>query len=274
MSISINSNVLANSIARNLNDNAAQLQKVSAQISSGKRILTAADDPAGVGILSSLKVQSSSYDAVLKNLKSGQSVLEVSDSALKSQQTTLQEMKDLATQAASSLLSTGQRAALQNSFVELQKQLDDTTKAATLFGTNLVSSTAATATLQVGINSGDTRTLATAKSDAVTLGVDAATIDLTDTTKAAAAMTAIDAAANTVSTNQSIIGTQMAGLVKTTDNVKTTQLALAGAISKIEDADIASLSSQLSSLQAKQQLQSSALGIVNAFPNYLLSLVR
>ena len=272
--LSINSNTLATSIARNLNDNASQLQKVAAQISTGKRILTAADDPAGVGILSSLKVQNSSYDAVLKNLKSGESVLEVSDAALSSQQKTLQEMKDLATQASSSLLSTGQRAALQNSFVELQKQLDSTSKNATLFGTNLIGSAAATATLQVGINSGDTRTLSIAKSDSTTLAVNTAAIDLTDITKAAAAMTAIDAAADTVSTNQSIIGTQMSGLTKSADNVKTTQQSLATSISKIEDADVAALSSQLSSLQAKQQLMSATLGITNQMPSYLLSLIR
>lgn len=272
--LSINSNTLASSIARNLNDNAAQLQKVSAQISSGKRILTAADDPAGMGILSSLKVQASSYDAVLKNISSGQSVLEVSDAALSSQQSTLQQMKDLATQASSTTLSAGQRAALQSSFAELQKQLDDTAKNATLFGVNLIGSAAASATLQVGINAGDTRTLATAKSDSTTLAVDTGTVDLTTAAKASAAMTAIDTASATVSTNQSIIGTQMTGLSKTSDNVKTTQNALANSISKIEDADVAALSSQLASLQSKQQLMSSSLGIVNQFPQYLLSLVR
>jgi flagellin len=272
--LSINSNNLATSIARNLNDNATMLQKVSSQISSGKRIQSAADDPAGIGILSSLKMQSSSYDAVLKNLSSGTSVLEVSDAALKSQQTTLQQMKDLATQAASSTLSAGQRSALQSSFAELQGQLTDTAKNATLFGVNLIGAAAATATLQTGINSGDTRTLATAQSDAATLAVDTGDIDLSDPTAAAAAMTAIDAASNTVSTNQSIIGTQMTGLSKTADNVKTTQQSLANSISKIEDADVPALSSQLSSLQAKQQLMSATLGIVNQFPQYLLSLVR
>lgn len=272
--LSINSNTLASSIARNLNDNATQLQKVAAQISSGKRIQSAADDPAGIGILSSLKIQNSSYDAVLKNITSGKSVLEVSDAALSSQQTTLQAMKDLATQAASSTLSVGQRAALQSSFTELQTQLTDTAKNATLFGVNLIGAAAATATLQTGINAGDTRTLATAKSDAATLLVDSATIDLSTVAKASAAMTAIDAAANTVSTNQSVIGTQMTGLNSTESNVKTTQQALSNSISKIEDADIAALSSQLASLQSKQQLMSSTLGITNQFPQYLLSLIR
>ena len=274
MSLSINSNNLASYIARNLNDNATQLQQIAAQISSGKRIQSAADDPAGIGILSTLKVQQSSYNAVLKNLTSGQSLLQISDSALQSQQSTLQQMKDLATQAASSTLSTGQRAALQSAFVELQTQLTDTAAKATLFGVNLIGASAATVSLQTGIGSGDTRTLNTAKSDAATLGVDAGSIELTDTTKAAAAMTAIDTAADTVSENQSVIGTQMTGLDKTTDNVNATLLSLKTSVSKIEDADVAALSSQLTALQAKQQLLSATLGIVNQFPAYLLQLIK
>ena len=272
--LSLNSNTLASSIARNLNDNATQLQKVAAQINSGKRIMSAADDPAGVGILSSLKMQSSSYNAVTKNISAGQSVLSVSESALASQQEVLQQMKDLATQASGTLLTTDQRNALQQSFTELQTQLTDISKNATLFGVNLIGATATSATIQTGINAGDTRTLNTAKSDAATLGVDAATIDLTDSTKAAAAMTALNTASATVGTNQSIIGTQITGLLKTAENVKTTQLSLKDSISRIEDADIAELSSQLSLLQSKQQLISSTLGIVNTFPQYLLSLIR
>lgn len=272
--LSINSNTLASSIARNLNDNATQLQKVSAQINSGKRILTAADDPAGAGVLSSLKMQNSSYNAVNKNLSSGQSVLQVSEAALASQQEVLQQMKDLATQASSSLLTADQRTALQNSFTELQTQLSDIANKATLFGVNLIGASAASATLQTGINAGNTRTLNTAKSDAATLNVDAAKIDLTDATKASAAMTALDTASATVGTNQSIIGTQITGLQKTADNVKTTQLSLKESISRIEDADIAELSSQLTMLQSKQQLMSSTLGITNQFPSYLLQLIR
>jgi len=274
MALSINSNTLAMQIARNLNDNATQLQKISSQIASGKRIQTAADDPAASGILSSLKMQASSYSSVLKNITSGTSVLEVSDAALQSQQAILQQMKDLATQGASSTLTAGQRAALQSSFVELQGQLTSVAENAKIFGVNLIGSSATAVTLQTGINAGDTRTLSTAKSDAVTLAVDAASIDLSDAASASSAMTALDLASETVGTNQSIIGTQMTGLNATSENVKTTQGALAKSMSKIEDADIPELSSQLALLQSKQQLSSSMLGLVNSFPQYLLSLLN
>lgn len=272
--LSLNSNNLASSIAVNLNNNAKQLQNIAAQISSGKRIQSAADDPAGVGILSSLKVQSSGLSAVTKNISAGTSLLETSDKALASQQNIISAMKDLAVQASSKILSTDQRAALQSSFAEYQKQLTATADGATLFGTNLLNAAATSTSIQVGTKAGDTFTISAAKSDAVTLGVDAATIDLTDTTKASAALTALDTASATVATNQSTIGTQLTGLSRTQDNITSAQKSVANSISRIEDADVAELSGQLTLLQGKQQLLSSTLGIVNQFPQYLLSLIR
>jgi flagellin len=272
--LSLNSNTLASSIAVNLNNNAKQLQNIAAQISSGKRIQSAADDPAGVGILSSLKVQSSGLGAVLKNISSGTSLLDISDKALATQQTIIAQMKDLAVQGSSKILSVDQRAALQSSFVEMQKQLDSTANGATLFGTNLLNAAATATSIQVGTKSGDTYAISAAKSDAVTLGVDAATIDLTDITKSAAALTALDAASTTVGNNQSTIGTQITGLNRTNENIKSTISAVNTSISRIEDADVAELSGQLTLLQGKQQLLSSTLGIVNQFPQYLLSLIR
>ncbi len=272
--LSINSNSLSSSIARNLNDNASQLQKVANQIATGKRILTSADDPAGSGILSSLKIQQSSLGAVKKNLNSGSSLLEVSDKALQTQQSILTQMKDLATQASSDLLSADQRSALQSSFTELQGQLDSTVNNAKMFGKNLLNSSATDVNIQSGINAGDKYVLKAAKSDAATLGVDAATVNLSTAAGAATAMTAIETASSTVGTNQSTIGTMMTGIKKIEDNAKTMATSLESSISKIEDADIAALSSQLSLLQGKQQLMSSTLGMTNQFPQYLLSLIR
>jgi flagellin len=272
--ISLNSNSISSAIARNLNQNAADLQKVTQQISSGKRILSAADDAAGTGILSSLKNQMASSTAVDKNLSAGNSLLGVADKALGTQQKILSSMRDLATQASSELLSAEQRSAIQSSFAELQTQLDSTVSNAKMFGKNLLNSSATDVKIQSGINSGDTYTLKAAKSDAATLGVNAATIDLTDATKATAAMTAIDTATGTVGANQSTIGTLMNGMRQIGENNKTFQTNLTDAISKIEDADIPELSNKLTQLQSKQQLLSSTLGLSNSMPQYLLSLIR
>lgn len=272
--ISINSNSMASLIAQNLNANTEAMNNIANQITTGKRINSAVDDPAGIGIVSSLNAQSASYGAVQKNLSAGVSLLKVASSSLDSQQGILKQMSDLATQASNGTLTTGQRAALGSTFTQLQSQLDNTVKNANLFGQNLTSSTAASVNIQDGIKAGDTFTLATAKSDSATLGVDSATIDLTTIAKAQSAITAIQTAVDTVSTNQSNLGAQQTGLQSLIEQTKNIQTNLTSSISSIQDADIPALSTQLSSLQAKQQLMTQSLGVVNQFPQYLLGLIK
>ncbi len=231
-------------------------------------------DPAAVGILSSLNAQVSSYNAVDKNIKAGLSLLKTASTSLENQQNILSQMKELATQAASDLLSTSQRSALSSQFVELQKQLDNTVNTAEIFGQNLTSAAGADVVIQSGINAGDNFTITASKSDAATLAVDAATIDLSDSTKAAAAMTAIDDAVQTVADSQSTMGTQEAGLNRMLATATANLTNLKESISTIEDADIASLTAELSQLQTKQQMSLQMLTISNQMPQYLLQLLR
>jgi flagellin len=272
--LSLNTNVASLFGANKFNSVSSELDKVSRQISTGKRIVSAGDDPAGIGIISTLKAQDQSYDAVAKNLSAGQSLLKVASTSLDSQQILLQQMKSLATQASSALLTTDQRTALSSQFVELQSQLNETVNRATIFGQNLTGVTAANVAIQSGIDTGNTFTLTAAKSDAATLAVDAATIDLSDTTKSSAAMAAIDTAIGKVASAQSTIGTQETGLEKLSEIANNTQLNIKSALSRIEDADIPALSAQLAQLQTKQQLQLQMLGISNQLPQYLLQLLR
>ena len=274
MAISINSNPLAYSVSRQLSSITDQLKETSERIATGKRILSAKDDPAGIGILTGMKAQYGSWNAVEKNLASGQSLLDVSSGALKNQNDLLVKMKDIATQAASDLISTDQRAALQSTFAEMQGQLDTIVNRASIFGQNLVGSAAANVNIQTGINSGDTKALTAIKSDASTLGVDAGSIDLTDSTKASAAMTALDAAVATVASNQSVIGAQQSGFDSLVSIAKTAKTNLESAMGRIEDADIAEETTKLQLLQTQQQLGISALGIIQSLPQYALSLLR
>jgi len=175
MTISILSNIPSLRASNDLNSLQNQIEQSAARLSTGKRILSAADDPSGVGILSTLNAQSVSYGAVERNIGSGVSILETASAALEGQQTILQQMKDLATQAASDVLNADQREAISKTFVELQSQLDTSVDRATIFGKNLVSSTGSDVAIQSGINAGDTFTISAVQSDAATLGLQTAT---------------------------------------------------------------------------------------------------
>jgi flagellin len=272
--LSINSNPLASQVARDVNNISARMQETALRLSTGKRIITAKDDPAGIGILSNLKSQYASYGAVEKNLSAGQSLLDTAASSLSNQQIILNKMKDVATQGASDLLSADQRTALQSTFTELQKQLDDTVNKATIFGQNLTGASAANVNIQSGINAGDTTAITAVQSDGATLGVDAATIDLTDSASAALAMTAIDAAVGTVATNAATLGAQMQGFDAIAETTKSVKGNLEKSMSRIEDVDVAEESSKLQLLQAQQQISTSMLSLINQLPSYALQLLR
>lgn len=274
MGLSVNSNPLAYSVARNLSKINDSLKETSERISTGKRILTPKDDPAGIGILTSLKGQYSSWNSVEKNLNGGTSILDVSAGALDNQGELLIKMKDIATQASSDLISTDQRDALQKTFTEMQDQLDTIVNRASIFGQNLVSASGADVNVQTGISAGDTKTLTAIKSDGATLGVDSATIDLTDSSKASAAMTALDDAIKKVAVNKSVIGAQQTGFDSLTSIASTSKSNLEKAMSRIEDADVAEETTKLQLLQTKQQLSIQALGIIQSLPTSLLSLLR
>lgn len=274
MSISILSNVQSLRAGNELNALQKLVEESAARLSSGKNILSAKDDPAGIGILSNLQSQAVSFNAVAKNISSGVAIIETASGALETQQEILTQMKDLATQAASDILTADQRDSLQKTFVELQSQLDQTAGSAKLFGQDLISSAAADVNIQSGINAGDTFTISSAKSDAVTLGLDAATVDLTDATKASAAMTAIDTAVATVATNQSILGAQQNGLDALSRNSERVHENIMDAIGRIQDVDVAKETSNLALLQSRLQFTTSMMGLINSFPQNALSLLR
>ena len=274
MAFTVNSNTLSFSIANTYNSINERLDNISRQIASGKRILSASDDPAGLAQANALKAQYGSFGVVRNNLTFGKSLLEASSSALGSVNSNLSEMRELAVQAAQGTLSTEQRAALQAQFVEYQAQIDASVNGATLFGQNLVNATAADVSLQTGINAGEQTTVTAVASDGATLGVDAASIDLTSDVNAGAAITAIDAAMASIGTNQATFGAQINRIDSIDANVVNQMENLDSARSRIEDADVAQLTIDLSLLQTQQQLASAMLGVSNALPQSFLTLLR
>lgn len=270
--LTIGSNSLASGIAFNLNKVSNELSLSTNRISTGKRINSASDDPAGIAISTKLKVELGSYRIVERNISNGQSLLGVADAALQGIQKTLGSMRDLAVQASDGNLTDEQRTALNDTFVELRAQVEDIADNASLFGKNLISSAAADVDIQVGINNGDTKTLTAAASDIATIGIDGSVVDTVG--GANSAIDEIDAAIDAVSVNQAVIGAQVNGLKTRGETVASYMENIERANSRIEDVDLASETARLQKLQTQQQLAISMLGMANSLPQQALQLLR
>lgn len=130
----------------------------------------------------------------------------------------------------------------------------------------------ASITLQIGANNGDTLAVAVTNNTAATLAVD--TNNITTQATASAAITAPDAAINTVSTNRSNLGAMQKCLDSVTRSLAVACENTSAANSRIADADIASSMSELVRSQILQQAGVSVLAQANQAPSMVLKLLK
>lgn len=112
MSITLGLNIASLRSQRQLGKTSAGLGTVFERLSSGLRINSASDDPAGLAVADSLKANQLIYNQAVRNLVDGQSLLSVADTALSELTGIVMRLEELATQASSSTYTTTQREAL------------------------------------------------------------------------------------------------------------------------------------------------------------------
>lgn len=272
--MSIASNIQSLGILNQLNEVTRNINHSTKVISSGKRIMSAKDDAAGMQIASRMTTNLQGYAMAKQNISHGQSMLEVTGAGLESGVKILQQMKDLALEAKNGTVSNEQRDALQKTFSELQSQYDDTIEGASIFDKNLLTSGATDIKIQSGVNAGDFNTLRAVDSSSTSLGTDSGTINLTDQANADLSITAIDDAIKKLGENQAIVGAQSNALTTRTNIIDKMSENLTESRSRIEDADIASEVANLQLMQAQQQMAMQALSMSMSLPQQALQLLR
>ena len=181
-------------------------------------------------------------------------------------------MRDLAVGAANTgTMDANAIAANQAEFDELALQIDDiATK--TKFGSQALLAGGFTGRVfQVGANNGDTITVSIGDLQSGTLGVD--TLSLTGA-GAAAAITALDAAITTVSTERGKLGATQNRFESVINNLQVTTENLVSSESRIRDVDMASEMTNFTKNQVLMQAGTSMLGQANSLSQSVLSLLQ
>ena len=107
---------------------------------------------------------------------------------------------------------------------------------------------------------------------AVSLGLTAGT-NVQSVSNANAAITAIDAALNTVTSTRANIGASINRFEQTISNLRVTVESLQTSRSRVQDADFAAETAALTRLQILQQSGTAVLAQANAIPRSVLSLL-
>ena len=124
MSLIINTNMASIAAQNNLTISNGKLQDSVERLSSGLRIVKAADDAAGLAISEKLRAKIRASAVALRNSNDGVSMLQTAEGALNEVSSILVRMRELATQAASPSLGSSERATLNDEFVRLKSEID------------------------------------------------------------------------------------------------------------------------------------------------------
>ncbi|MCB0346112.1 MAG: hypothetical protein KDD66_13420, partial [Bdellovibrionales bacterium] len=123
MPLSILSNVSSLRAQRVLGNATRQTALSFERLSSGLRINRASDDAAGLAISEDLNVKSRIAATASRNISDGVSLLQIAGGALDSISNLVTRMSELAEQAANGTLGNEQRAALQQEYVALNREI-------------------------------------------------------------------------------------------------------------------------------------------------------
>jgi flagellin len=156
MSLVINTNIASLTAQQNLNTSQGALQTSLQRLSSGLRINSAADDPAGLAIADGFTSQINGLNQATQNANDGISLAQTADGALQQVTNNLQTIRQLAVEAANSTNSSQDRQALDQ---EVQQDIAEINRIATqtsFNNQNVLDGTFGSATFQVGANVGQT----------------------------------------------------------------------------------------------------------------------
>ena len=124
MTLNIISNFAANTALRNLTFNGDLATRSVAKLSSGSRVVTAADDAASLAIGTRLNTEVKSLGQAAVNAGQATSLLQIADGALARIQDILTRAKTLAVQAGSQNLGNTERALIDTEFQNLLDEID------------------------------------------------------------------------------------------------------------------------------------------------------
>ena len=114
-------------IQKNLISSLKRTQESTERLSSGKRVNKSSDDTGNTGTISKLNAKIGSISEALKNASSAKSLSQMADSGLSEINNLLSRIREIAVQANSSTLTSGDRTSLQTEVDAYLSEIDNIT---------------------------------------------------------------------------------------------------------------------------------------------------
>lgn len=265
----INTNTQAQVAAGNLQTSQAMLSKSLSRLSSGSKIVTPADDAAGLAVALRLDAQVKRLDAARSNVGNAISFTQTQDGFLKKIGKALDRMSELAILAQDVTKSDADRALYHEEFSQLGSYLSNTSSK-DFNGVSLFSATALNVTVDsegstfsmAGVNLGTASYTATMSASIATIS------------GATGALTNVRTAINALAGDRARIGAYQARLNATSEQLTVTKENMTAASSRIQDVDVAEESTQYARYNILVQSGTAMLAQANQLPQSVLRLLQ
>ena len=277
----INTNIFSLQGQNALRDTNNQLQTSLERLSTGLRINSAKDDAAGLAITNRLTTQIRGSEVAARNANDGISLAQTAEGAMGALTDTMQRMRDLSIQAANASNSSSDRQNLQTEFGQLQDELSRIIDNTEFNGQKILAGSVDGAKFQVGANTtadnqisvtiGSLGNVGTGIGSLLDAGISIGSNADFDAIMSAVGI--IDSSITTVDTQRAKLGSIQNRFEVTIDNLNNFIVNESAARSRIQDADFAKETANLSKAQILQQAGTSVLTQANQAPQSVLGLL-
>lgn len=241
------------------------------QLTTGKQVNDASDNPSAVQILNQFSGQIRSESAAVRNVVDGVSAIQVAEGGLSQVNDSLQQLRELGIQAGNGTLNDSDRATIQSQADELLAGIRDTI-GNTQFNNQSLLDNDNTVNLQTGANSDSQQSFQGANLSQQFS--DAKLFDITfDADSVADSLTAIDNSLDIVDKATSDFGSIQSRLDSTASSLNVSIENQSASRSQIEDTDYAAAVSKLTQQELSEKVEIAILSQANASRGQVLQLL-
>jgi len=261
---------------RSLRNTQSKLQGNFEKFASGQRINKSADDAAGLAISANLTGHIKSYGQAGRNAQDGISFIQVAEGGMNEVSNMISRLRELSVQAASDTIGKEERVYLDNEAQQLKLEVERIAQGTEYNGMNLLNGAGNQLDFQIGTGNNeflDRISYDPGKTNVslASLGLDA--IDISNKESAQTGLDKIDGSISTLNANRATLGALQNRLVSTISNNEIAIENFSAARSRILDADMASVSADLTRETVKTQASTSVLAQANQTTSMALKLI-
>ncbi len=276
MALVINTNVASLNAQRNLTTSQSDLNQSLQRLSSGLRVNSAKDDAAGLFSIERMTADIRGINQATRNAADGISLGQTAEGALGEIGNNLQRIREIAVQSANSTVE--DRSGLQAEVDQLTQEISRIVQTTEFNGQALLSA-ANGLTFQVGADGAADNQVSLTTANLTTINAYAGgltatgTVDVSTSAAASAALADLDTDIDSVSTSRATYGAIQNRFEAVISNLQNYAENLTASRSRIQDADFAAETANLTRAQILQQAGVSVLSQANANPQSALALL-